>query len=254
MKSGILLFAILLTQIVEARKLPPSERMTQVRGLQSLEVGNETSITPEQIRVGRVSYNGTGCPEGSASVVLSPDQKSLSMIYDQFINEAGAGQAPRVRKNCNMTLQIDVPSKYQVAVVRLDYRGFNSIPERGATQIESKFHFVGERLADPRTAQVRRVADFQGPLNEDFTAVATVQEAWSNCGQMTNLIIQTSMVSDVTRNPQEALFSSLDSIDLTSDSELKFHLKWRHCLSGPSDKDPIIITPPPRPTPFPDEM
>ena len=50
------------------------------------------SLAPVQanddISLGEPGYGGSGCPQGSASTILSPDGKSLSILFDEFMVEA----------------------------------------------------------------------------------------------------------------------------------------------------------------------
>ena len=43
----------------------------------------------DDIALGLPGYGGTGCPAGSVDAVLSPDAKTLSILFDQFSAEAG---------------------------------------------------------------------------------------------------------------------------------------------------------------------
>src|SRR5687768_7847017 len=76
------------------------------------------------IRLGTPSYGGPGCPAGSASVSLSPDEDAISILFDQFIVEAGGVTGKRVdRKSCNLSLPVHIPQGYSVAIIQTDYRG-----------------------------------------------------------------------------------------------------------------------------------
>lgn len=46
--------------------------------------------------LGRPAYGGTGCPAGTASVTLSPDHDAISILFDQFVTEAGSTTGRRV--------------------------------------------------------------------------------------------------------------------------------------------------------------
>ncbi|MBS1133180.1 MAG: hypothetical protein H6R02_321, partial [Burkholderiaceae bacterium] len=43
----------------------------------------------DDISLGEPGYGGTGCPAGSVSVTLSPDAKSLSLLFDQYVVSVG---------------------------------------------------------------------------------------------------------------------------------------------------------------------
>ena len=83
----------------------------------------------DDVRLGSPAYGGSGCPRGSAAVALSPDAKSLSILFDNFIVEAGGDSGRRTaRKTCNVAIPVHVPQGYSVSILKIDYRGFNSIP------------------------------------------------------------------------------------------------------------------------------
>src|SRR3954467_11503208 len=86
-----------------------------------------TQVQADDIRLGNPEYGGSGCPGGSASVALSPDQKAISILFDQYVVEAG-GAKSFARKNCNIAIPVHVPSGYSVAVMAIDYRGFVQLP------------------------------------------------------------------------------------------------------------------------------
>ena len=72
-------------------------------------IGNEVGYN-DSISLGVPGYGGSGCPGGSASVTLSPDGKSLTLIFDQFIVEAGGPTGKRIdRKNCDIAIPVHVP-------------------------------------------------------------------------------------------------------------------------------------------------
>src|ERR1700755_1535250 len=88
----------------------------------------------DTLQLGNPAYGGTGCPAGSASVSLSPDQLSISMLFDSYVVEAGPNAAFD-RKNCNIAVPVHVPSGYSVSVFAIDYRGFTGLPSGGRANL-----------------------------------------------------------------------------------------------------------------------
>ena len=43
----------------------------------------------DDISLGQPGYGGSGCPDASVSATLSPDAKSLSLLFDAYQVEAG---------------------------------------------------------------------------------------------------------------------------------------------------------------------
>ena len=104
-----------------------------------------------EIKLGEPQYGGTGCPAGSASVALSPDQTAISILFDQYVVEAGGSKAFD-RKNCNIAIPVRVPNGYSVSVFAIDYRGFTGIPAGGRAQLNVNYFLAGNGrglLGDP---------------------------------------------------------------------------------------------------------
>lgn len=173
------------------------------------------------LQLGMPGYGGTGCPANSASVTLSPDQSSLSILFDQYVVEAGNGRQFD-RKSCNIAIPVRVPQGYSISVFQVDYRGFNSLPAGARSTFNVDYFFAGSR-------GVRQSKTFWGPsanlyeLTDHLTAEAVV---WSACGAETNLRVNTNMFVQTNRRGELAM-STVDSADVTSG--LVYHISWRRC-------------------------
>src|SRR6188768_2969078 len=86
----------------------------------------------DDIKLGTPGYGGNGCPAGSVSAILSPDRKSLSLLYDQYQLPVGGDTGKAFeRKSCNVAIPVHVPQGRSISILAVDYRGFNHLP-RGA--------------------------------------------------------------------------------------------------------------------------
>lgn len=173
------------------------------------------------ITLGQPGYGGTGCPAGSASVTLSPDQTSLSILFDSYVAEAGNGR--RVdRKSCNISVPVNVPQGYSVAVFQVDYRGFNSVPRGAQTRLDAEYFWAGAR--GPRVSRT-----FVGPVNDIYTVsdgLIASALVWTPCGASVNLRVNSSMMAQ-TNSRMEQTMATVDSADISSG--LIYHLQWRRC-------------------------
>ncbi len=175
----------------------------------------------DDVRLGYPAYNGTGCPNGSASVALSPDHSSLSILFGQFMVQAG-GQSGRTldRKNCDIAVPVHVPNGLSVSVINIDYRGFNNLPVGAMSKFNAEYFFAGTR--GPAYSKA-----FQGPLADNYVLrnnlVATAV-SWSPCGQDVNLRATTSMF---VRSYREDAMATVDSADLHAG--MIYSLQWRRC-------------------------
>lgn len=177
----------------------------------------------EGLRLGEVSYGGTGCPGGSASVSLSPDETAVSILFDNYLIEAGGSTAKRFdRKSCNITIPVHVPQGYSVALFQVDYRGFNMIPRGGMSRFDAEYFWAGSR--GPRISRT-----FMGPVGDNFTLTDELIAStlvWTPCGASVNLRTNTSMLVR-TNSAQDQAMSTVDSADISSG--LIYHLQWKRC-------------------------
>jgi len=174
------------------------------------------------ISLGEPGYGGTGCPDGTVSVTLSPDQKSLSLLFDQYQVEVGGETGKSFdRKSCNIAIPVFVPQGLSVSILKIDFRGFNHLPKYGSSQFNVEYFFAGTR-----GPAFRR--DFRGPLDEDYLINNELKAeaiVWSGCGADVNLRTNSSMRVKTVSN-KEAM-ASIDSEDVSA--AIVYQLQWRSC-------------------------
>ena len=174
------------------------------------------------ITLGEPGYGGTGCPDGTVSVTLSPDQKSLSLLFDQYqVSVGGETGKSFDRKSCNIAIPVHVPQGLSVSILKIDFRGFNHLPAYGTSQFNVEYFFAGTR----GPAFQRK---FNGPLDEDYlinNELVAKAIVWSGCGADVNLRTNSSMRVKTVGN-KEAM-ASIDSEDVSA--AIIYQLQWRSC-------------------------
>lgn len=175
------------------------------------------------IQLGEPGYGGSGCPAGSASVTLSPDNSALSIIFDDYMVEAGGPGGKRIaRKNCSIAIPVHVPQGFSVSIIEADYRGYVSLPRRAQARFSTEYFFAGKR--GPRYTKT-----FRGYTDEDYTVSDTLGVSalvWSACGADVNLRVNSSMLVRTNRYKDEAL-ATVDTADFSSG--IIYQLKWKRC-------------------------
>ncbi len=181
-----------------------------------------TAAHADDISLGIPGYGGTGCPGGSVSATLSPDAKSLSLLFDSYLVEAGGDTGKSFdRKSCNVAIPVHVPQGLSVSILAIDYRGYNNIPSGANSQFSVEYFFAGTR--GPTFS--RR---FNGPVDADYliqnrlTAQAIV---WSACGADVNLRTNSSI--RVTTRANRQAMATVDSEDVSA--AIIYQLQWRRC-------------------------
>lgn len=174
------------------------------------------------ISLGEPGYGGTGCPAGTVSATLSPDAKSLSLLFDQYQVAVGGETGKSFdRKSCNIAIPVRVPQGLSVSVLKIDYRGFNQLPQSATSQFNVEYFFAGTRGPSFQRK-------FRGPIAEDYLINnnLTVQAiVWSDCGADVNLRTNSSMRVQTVSN-REAM-ASIDSQDVSAG--IIYQLQWRQC-------------------------
>ena len=183
----------------------------------------------DDIQILPPTYGGTGCPLGTASISLSPDQKAVSILFDQYVAQAGGSSGMTLdRKSCNLTIPVQVPQGYSISVFQVDYRGFNALPYGARSQfnVEYFFNYGG---GYPQTRGLRQTKNFSGPQSSDYELTDRLGvEAliWTPCGAQANLRVNTSMMV-TTNSRREQAMSTVDSADISAG--LIYHIQWRRC-------------------------
>lgn len=177
----------------------------------------------DDLRLGQAEYGGTGCPVGSASVSLSPDQKAISILFDQYVVEAGGSRAFD-RKNCNIAVPVHVPSGYSVSVFAIDYRGFTGLPAGGRATLNVDYFLAGQGRG-ARTSKT-----FTGPVSTDYLksdSLGVEAVVWSGCGADTILRANTTMLVQSNARREQAV-ATVDSADISAG--LVYHIQMRRCF------------------------
>ncbi|MCM1982059.1 DUF4360 domain-containing protein [Lyngbya confervoides] len=165
-----------------------------------------------RVEIRGANYGGSGCPDQSASVSVSPDGQELSILFDEFI--ALGNDYQESRKSCNLSIPIQVPQGFQISLYDADYRGYVSPNTSG--RLRAEYFFAGQR--GPVFTRV-----FRGETDYSVRdPLVTVADVWSACGDSVNMRVNASMMA---RGPGIA---TVDSFDLAHRG-LVYHIKYRRC-------------------------
>ncbi len=175
------------------------------------------------VQLGTPAFGGNGCPAGTASASISNDGKAVSILFDQYVVEAGRPTNRRLdRKSCNVSVPVHVPNGYSVAVFKVDYRGFNALPRGASSQFNVEYFFAGSR--GPRYTR-----DFTGPLEDEYMITNNLVASslvWSACGEQVILRANSSMRA-TTNSRNDQTLATVDSADVQAG--LVYHLQFRRC-------------------------
>lgn len=182
------------------------------------------AVFAEDAFISKVNYGGTGCKNDSAVAVLSPDQNILSLLFDDFLVEAGGESSNHVRKNCDVKLEISVPEDKRIVIKKIDYRGYAIVPAKAHVRFVSKYNFeiptlnfisrdFGDRLIQ------------RGDFDDDIFMELMINDSVTTraCGRDVILNIHTALMA---RSRADEVFASIDSLD----SGIEYHLEYEDCI------------------------
>ena len=176
------------------------------------------------VTIQKVGYAGNGCPAGSAEVILANDKKSASVIFDDYIVEAGGqGQRTFNRKKCDIAFGLKVPNGMSVAMIGAEYRGFTDLPRRAKATFTRNYFFAGSR--GPRLKK-----SWKGQHSDDFYVkdkLGIMSRVYSKCGA--DVILRSKTAATLrTKRGQEAMFA-VDSAEISSKTIFRYNFSWKKC-------------------------
>lgn len=187
---------------------------------------------PESATISDVQFAGNGCRTNNTTVILSPDLKDLSVLFDEYTAEIGSGtKNPNARQDrtvCNLRLKMSIPPGWQYAFKSVDYRGFVNLPAQTVATHRLTFVTSGQPIPSLRDA------NHTGPKVENYTLSFEVKPSryiWSPCGvtqHPININSDLSVQYMVAKSNHEQAQILIDSADFSSRQTIG--LVWRRCV------------------------
>ena len=175
-----------------------------------------------------LAQEANGCPEGSYSIVVSPDGTTLSILFDQFTLESSdSSVSGKQSKVCRISSPLSVPENYSIGVYKADYRGFAKLVANQESELDVQY-FLG-----PHDNQHGRVfkRKIKGPQEGEYMFTETIgagQMKRVGCGAaaMLNVGITLSLDGDLRTG---SAMASLDTTDAAPGGALVYHLNLKKC-------------------------
>lgn len=180
----------------------------------------------QDFTLGQATISGPGCPAGSAAVAVSPDQKTISILFDKFSIEKPAGSAGG-RVACNIRIDVhNISPGYVLDTTAFDIRGFAQIPNgavaqlntRGGAEGAGRDNRVVENLTSSGDFNIRRV-----------TQQSHVRRCVSRPNDQIKLTI--ALLLSPRGVLQEDGMITVDTADLGTDSGLDVGVALKQCDS-----------------------
>jgi hypothetical protein len=185
-----------------------------------------TDPPPDKVVIDIATVNGSGCPQGTTAVAVSPDNTAFTVTYSAYLAQVGGNSDPTAfRKNCQLNLVVHVPQGFTYGIASADYRGFASLQQGASGTQRASYYFQGSS----NTAFKNH--NFNGPYNDDWQATDSTdwaQIVWAPCGVERNFNINTELrLSAGTSASDKVSFMTMDSTD--GDISTVYHMAWKEC-------------------------
>jgi hypothetical protein len=175
-----------------------------------------------------LANEANGCPEGSYSIVLSPDGAALSLLFDQFTIESDRISGGEIqRKVCRISAPLNLPANHSIGVYKVDYRGFAKLGAKQQAELDVQY-FLGPRDNEHGRVFKRKI---KGPKEGDYLFSETIgagQMKRAGCGAAAMLDVGITLSLDAKRQAGQAM-ASLDTTDAAPLGALVFHLNLKKC-------------------------
>src|SRR5688572_13248934 len=120
--------------------------MKKVYLMLGIVLGSSSAFAQNGISLGQPGFGGNGCPQGTVSATLTDNASTLSVLFDDYIVESGGSTGQRLaRKTCNVSIPVRVPQGLSLSVIKVDYRGFNSLPRGASSTFNVEYFFAGSQ-------------------------------------------------------------------------------------------------------------
>ncbi len=213
-----------------------------------------------------IILRGTGCPVGTTTVIPTPDQKTVTILFDKFSaqvpqsdgnndnaesDEDGA-PASRLdtrlaRKVCNIVINARIPQGHKVdsATISFDYRGSSAVQKGSIAAFRGNLIEIKGPRGQGREKNPLFVKRWVGDTVEDWQVSNTVNvDANSACAvrqdRRFRFVLRNAVVARIAPNANPVNTSALISLD-TADLKGSLKLKVNYSACGLGNGGPRFI-------------
>jgi hypothetical protein len=170
-------------------------------------------ITPPQgFNITSLGLLGSGCPAGTATYVLSPDNTAVTVLFSNYIASTGpTTPITENRKNCQLALGVHIPQGFSFSINSVDYRGYYQLDNKVTAAQAATYYFAGSVKQSTARSNLKGPITGKDYLFHDEFDLATLVE--SPCGANTVWNINSQIQVNNGQNPSGSGSINTDSVD-----------------------------------------
>eukprot|EP00244_Chara_vulgaris_P011444 TRINITY_DN566_c0_g1_i3.p1 TRINITY_DN566_c0_g1~~TRINITY_DN566_c0_g1_i3.p1 ORF type:complete len:211 (+),score=22.40 TRINITY_DN566_c0_g1_i3:268-900(+) len=182
--------------------------------------GNAQGPPPGTVSIYGFSYEGDGCPSGSAEGVVSNDGLTLTVIFSSYTAVTDKG-LDDTRKKCTLSIQLNYPPGYYYTLGTFTVRGYGKLEAKVKGTVRVGYHISG------RIGEGSATHTFWGPMDKNFEKTSNFENAVSSeCGRIRNLNINSEVRVHPGKPPRKGIIT-MDSQDLKLTQI--YGVEWKQC-------------------------
>lgn len=131
---------------MDANDTPQWKVLVMIRILAILALLTPAAAPPaEGVHIDVSTVAGTGCPVGTVSVALLPDNSGFQLNFTDFRAASGGGvPAAQVQRNCQVGLIVHLPAGVSYAVAQQDFAGAAHLEPGATAALRTTYYYSGQ--------------------------------------------------------------------------------------------------------------
>eukprot|EP00244_Chara_vulgaris_P010138 TRINITY_DN454_c0_g1_i6.p1 TRINITY_DN454_c0_g1~~TRINITY_DN454_c0_g1_i6.p1 ORF type:complete len:210 (-),score=25.03 TRINITY_DN454_c0_g1_i6:531-1160(-) len=188
--------------------------------LQSAMHGQATSPEPGTVKITGFSFNGNGCPTGSAEGAISDDGEAITLMFSKYTATSDEGMDGQ-RRTCTVTVNLSYPPGFIFHLGRVTMRGYAKLDDGVIATAQTSYHISGVK----GTARAKHV--MKGKFDDNFEFTDNFEMlVYSECNTVRDLHLLSEVRLSNVKPPKSGLVT-MDSQDLQLIQ--RFALVWDSC-------------------------
>lgn len=192
---------------------------------------------PGSVKIKNISAIGSGCKTAdSYATNISEDGLAFTITFSEFAAQLGDGISMlENRKNCSVTLDLQVPNGWQFSVATFNYRGYLDMTAGVQAAHTTTYFFQGADGRRPEnTGRFERVQN--GPAAGEFVLTdkigltsVYIPKTWSPCNVQRALTLNPSISLRKLKSTSKGESAVMVNDSIDGEIKQEFGLVWRKC-------------------------
>lgn len=176
-----------------------------------------------EVEIKDATVNGSGCPVGTATVIVTNSKPSgpvdyFQVTFDDFIVE----KPGKARKFCNVALDLKFPQGWSYSVMDIETDGYAEIQKGVRGKLKMEYAFRGTSARASKTRNQKGYWEGEYKFSDRFGQVV-----WSPCGKVLPVNLKTTIqLSGRAKNGEDSVMTVDQQSGLLTQL---WGIRWKRC-------------------------